>query len=236
MTTNPYAPTTPGSIEHLLTIPDSNALHWDNNDQIKNNQKIQFSLLITIGKLNDLFNKKIISSGELDSAQTQLLKEYNYLSLPIPKNWYSEYPELRLGIAVVEPQVVTDSSSSARANEDNQHQGQSLAKAQTPAILNTGKRAHGNGAAIADATSAFVTLQDAIKLNYSDSKELHSLLVEVITSCTRIINDFSGRGKLVNWLIKLNKMKEANVKVNAQELEQLLYDIQEAYWGFYDSL
>lgn len=49
---------------------------------------------------------------------------------------------------------------------------------------------------------------DALRLNYTAKDQLHPLLSDVITAVNHVTTeDFEGRGKIVQWLIRLNQMK-----------------------------
>ncbi len=77
---------------------------------------------------------------------------------------------------------------------------------------------------------------DALKLNYKAKDQLHPLLSELITSVNKVTNqDFEGRGKIVQWLIKLNQMK-ANENISDEDARQLLFDLDNAYKVFYTNL
>ena len=95
-----------------------------------------------------------------------------------------------------------------------------------------------SGKEVAQATSAFITLLDAIKLNYNSPEILHPLLSKIITTSSNINDNFKGRSNLINWLIKLNQLKNNDDKpiLDDNQLENLLLDVDTAYNGFFDSL
>lgn len=88
---------------------------------------------------------------------------------------------------------------------------------------------------IAEATAAFITLLDAIKLNYNTKDKLHPLFSDVLTRAAKLAKDFKGRSELVTWLIKLNKMEIVDT-LTEEELKQALWDVDSAYSGFFDQL
>lgn len=88
---------------------------------------------------------------------------------------------------------------------------------------------------IAEATSSFITLMDAIKLNYDSKDTLHPLFSDVLIKSGKISNDFEGRSKLVSWLIQLNKMPISD-SLNDNQLKEMLWDVNSAYTGFFDQL
>lgn len=89
--------------------------------------------------------------------------------------------------------------------------------------------------AIAEATGSFITLMDAIKLNYDSKEQLHPLLSDVITCTNKIFTEFNGRGKLVKWLIQLNGMG-LDESLSEEELKELLWDVDTGYKGFFTLL
>ncbi|KAG0690169.1 Vacuolar protein-sorting-associated protein 28 [Pichia californica] len=96
-------------------------------------------------------------------------------------------------------------------------------------IDNKGKKA------IAEATSAFITLMDAIKLNYDTKDTLHPLFSDVLTKSGKISTDFENRNKLVSWLIKINKMPLFET-FDETQLKEMLWDVDSAYNGFFNQL
>ncbi|GMM34339.1 ESCRT-I subunit protein [Saccharomycopsis crataegensis] len=113
--------------------------------------------------------------------------------------------------------------------------------------------------AVAEATGSFITLMDALKLNYKAKDQLYPLLSDLVTSVNAVLSDgdedssesetdsddeeptsskkldFEGRSKLVGWLVKLNNMK-ADEELNAEDTRQLLFDLETAYKNFYTCL
>lgn len=91
---------------------------------------------------------------------------------------------------------------------------------------------------IAETTSNFITCMDALKLNYRTKDQLHPLLSELVVNLNELVEDdsqfeFSGRSKLVNWLIKLNNLEDS---LTNEEIEEFLNDLNDAYNKFYETL
>lgn len=100
------------------------------------------------------------------------------------------------------------------------------------------KSIKGSAKVIAEITGNFITCMDAVKLNYKAKDQLHPLLSELMTSLSRMTtigHEFSGRGKLVQWLIVLNKLK-INEEISEEQSRQLLFDLDSAYKEFYTNL
>lgn len=89
--------------------------------------------------------------------------------------------------------------------------------------------------AVAEATGAFITLMDAIKLNYNTKEQLHPLLSDIVTTTNGIFKDYDGRSKLVEWLIRLNKLKFEDT-LSEDDLKEFLWDVDSAYKGFFAKL
>lgn len=91
--------------------------------------------------------------------------------------------------------------------------------------------------AVAEATGNFITCMDALKLNYRAKDQLHPLLSDLMTSVNKVSSnkEFDGRGKLIEWLIKINKMN-INEELSEEDSRQLLFDLDNAYKGFYTML
>ena len=88
------------------------------------------------------------------------------------------------------------------------------------------------GTLILEATQDFITFLDALKLQLLAKDQLHPLLSDVIQSVNKVTDrDFEGRGKIVQWLIKLNQMK-AMESLSEEEARELELDMNSAYQGF----
>lgn len=91
------------------------------------------------------------------------------------------------------------------------------------------------GRAIAEATGAFITMMDAIKLSYNTKEQLHPLLTDIVTATNKVFDDYDSRPKLVQWLITLNGLKFDEV-LSENQLKELLWDVDSAYKGFFAKL
>lgn len=110
-----------------------------------------------------------------------------------------------------------------------------------PQLTSEAKNTATSARLVAEATGNFITIMDALKLKYRTKTQLHPLLSELVISLNDLVAqgsdrslDFSGKSKLVNWLIKLNNLGDASI--TDEEGDAFLHDLDEAYKGFYDSL
>lgn len=93
-----------------------------------------------------------------------------------------------------------------------------------------------NGRYIAEATGNFITLIDALKLNYRAKDQLHPLLADLLLSINKLnVQNFPHREKLVEWIIKLNKLRVDDVLTD-NEIRELIYDLEMSYKSFYTLL
>lgn len=85
---------------------------------------------------------------------------------------------------------------------------------------------------------------DALKLDFKTKDQLHPILSDLLTNLTTffkssppdIVENYKiQRQNLIDWLIKLNKMK-LNDGLNDEELKTMLFDLESGYSGFYKSL
>lgn len=113
-----------------------------------------------------------------------------------------------------------------------------------PAGLGNTKQAAASARLVAEATGNFITLMDALKLNYNTKTQLHPLLSALVLSLNDLVTrentnavalEFPGKLKLVSWLITLNNLAENEV-LSADDCERFLLDLDASYRGFYDSL
>lgn len=89
-----------------------------------------------------------------------------------------------------------------------------------------------SGAVILAATENFITFLDALKLNYVSKATLHPLLSDVIQSVNKVTErDFEHRGKIIQWLIKLNQMRTTE-ELSEEQAGDLAFDMEQAYNGF----
>jgi ESCRT-I complex subunit VPS28 len=108
-----------------------------------------------------------------------------------------------------------------------------------PATVEQGPthKSNGNGdttdaTLVVNATEDFITLLDALKLGLTEKDTLHPYLVEVIQGVNRVTDkEFDSKGKIVQWLIKLNQMR-ASEKLDDDQAREFLFDMEQAYHGF----
>ncbi|CAI4053393.1 hypothetical protein SKDZ_16G2060 [Saccharomyces kudriavzevii ZP591] len=90
-----------------------------------------------------------------------------------------------------------------------------------------------NAKNVAEATGNFITVMDALKLNYNAKDQLHPLLAELLLSINRVTrDDFENRSKLIDWIVRINKLSIGDA-LNETQIRELLFDLDLAYKSFY---
>lgn len=86
---------------------------------------------------------------------------------------------------------------------------------------------------VVEATGRFITIMDALKLNYKTKEQLHPLLSDLVVGVNELGVDFDGKLGLVSWLIRLNKLEG---ELQPAESDDFLAALDTAYRGFYNLL
>ncbi|KAK9466322.1 vacuolar protein sorting-associated [Lipomyces arxii] len=241
----PYAPTTYTSSSSFLSsaamrskIPlneDARLYRTSAQRDMYESLAEIYSIIVTLDFVEKAYVKDSISQGEYTPVCSKLLAQYN----TILKNqavaaelgdldrfcarydieYTSAISRLRVGIpATVENPVTKEVDYPTAASSPAPNKSAASARA------------------AADAIGNFITFMDALKLNYKAKDQLHPLLGELMTSLNAYTTqDFEGRGKIIEWLIRLNAMK-ATDEISDDQARQLLFDIGDAYKAFYAML
>ncbi|KAK9480315.1 vacuolar protein sorting-associated [Lipomyces japonicus] len=198
-----------------------------------------YSIIVTLDFVERAYVKDTISQSEYTPVCSRLLAQYSTILKnqavadefkdldSFSKQYDIDYPSaisrIRVGIpATVENPVATRPANTVSFTE------------QQPTSLPN--QTASSAKAAADAIANFITFMDALKLNYKAKDDLHPLLGELMTSLNAVTTEnFDGRAKIIEWLIKLNAMK-ATDELTEEESRQLLFDIDHAYKVFYNKL
>lgn len=109
-----------------------------------------------------------------------------------------------------------------------------------------------NAKLISEVTGNFITLMDALNLNYASKQKLHPLMSRLVLNLNKVFIDknetFSkekvmenmgsfetSRAKLVDWLVFMNK-KDTGSNLDRDDLDEMIVDLEEAYQKFYNLL
>lgn len=226
---------------------------YDRDISLKERELIEtlseiYSIIITIDQVEKLYIKDIIEDEqEYTNLINKLLVQYNTL---IANNENDPDFRLRFGSSINEftkKYNVIASNGVIRLEK-----GIPMTVEHSNSVNNS--LSNTNSKNVAEATGNFITIMDAIKLNYRTKDQLHPLLAELLLSINRVGplqqrqgnqgDDDTGRKtqsgeenkkKLVEWIVKINKMR-IDEELDDIDAKELLFDLDVAYKDFYSML
>ncbi|CCK67894.1 ESCRT-I subunit protein VPS28 KNAG_0A02050 [Huiozyma naganishii CBS 8797] len=201
-----------------------------------------YSVIIALDHVEKAYLRDCVSSAQYTSTVNKLLAQYKvYLSdaevrarfvdLRTFADKYhvvasSAIMRLEKGIPVTMEHPVDDNAQLEGGGAPHQEADPAAA------LFASGK----SGKSVAEATGNFITLIDALKLNYRAKDQLHPLLAELLLSINKVTKtDFEHRSKLVQWIVKINKM-DVDATLTDAEIRELIYELEMAYKSFYTLL
>ncbi|EDO15356.1 hypothetical protein Kpol_457p7 [Vanderwaltozyma polyspora DSM 70294] len=211
---------------------------FENTVSLKEKEAIEtlsdiYSIIIAIDQVEKAYLKDSVSNEEYTSTVNKLLIQYRtYLSNDNEdlQRLFGDLNAFKERYNIVAPNAITRLERGIpvtveHAIESNSPNAESGGSSN---IANNAKGKH-----IAEATGNFITIMDALKLNYKAKDQLHPLMAELLLSVNRVTqSDFENRGKLIEWIVKINKMKVDAVLTDT-EARELLFDLDLAYKSFY---
>lgn len=208
----------PESYQQEVHFTSSESYQNDNLGEI-------YSIIQTLELVERSFIKDLITTEEYSAACSKLLTQYNTLlrapSLDgfdidafVKKYWLTNVENAISRLQTGIPATIEHHSAPPVTREANST----------------------NHKLVAEVTSNFITLMDALRLNFKSKDQLYPLLSDIMTNLNRV-GTLHGeqRQKLVDWLIRLNKMKLTD-ELSDDELKQMLFDLEDSYNEFYKSL
>jgi ESCRT-I complex subunit VPS28 len=101
---------------------------------------------------------------------------------------------------------------------------------------------------VAEVVQIFITLMDSLKLQLVAVDQIHPLLSDLIQVClhnrltkkslnrvSSLSAGYEGKGKIKEWLIRLNGMRAAE-ELEDGDSRQLLFDLESAHTEFHRTL
>ncbi|CAK9786541.1 ESCRT-1 complex, Vps28 subunit [Cutaneotrichosporon oleaginosum] len=179
-----------------------------------------YSIIVSLDLLERAYVRDSVTSKDYAPACTRLLAQYKSLMKLVGeeiggvetfmKRYRMDHPAALHRLTVGVPATVEHSADE-----------------------NTGDSAKN----VAEATQAFITFMDALKLNLRAKDQLHPLLTEVMAGYAKFkaSAEWEGRAKIIHWLITLNAMQAAD-EITEEQSRQMLFDIENAYNEFFRSL
>lgn len=269
MSLPPYAPVT-SVLPSMMSISSSQAAVqadlnkqislYDSSSPLYNREILDslleiYSIIVLLEQVEKSYLKGNISSSLSDSDEqyttivTRLLDQYNsILKIPEVKQRFANLSAFTVKYKLNTPLAIRRIQNAA-VNKNTAN--------------NNGGKGNVSSKAVAEATGAFITLMDALKLDYKAKDQLYPLLSDLIIAVNNIIGepddsdddddddeningpsqskdqvkklDFKGRQQLVQWLVKLNNMN-VNDELSDDEKRQFSFDLDIAYKNFYTSL
>lgn len=219
---------------------------FDINTQAREREIVEtlgeiYSIIITLDHVEKAYLKDDIGSDEYTALANKLINQYRtYLSDKDVEERFHDLETFKTkwqitasnAITRLErgiPVTVEHGTSGDFGSQDN------ISQDGTANGVSNGNNKY-SGKRVAEATGNFITVMDALKLNYKTREQLHPLMSELLLSVNRVTsNDFESRNKLVEWIIKINKLKN-DESLSDSEVQQLLYALESAYKSFYTLL
>lgn len=233
-----------------MTVMDEIPL-YDRDIGLKERDTIEtlseiYSIIITIDQVEKLYIKDVIDNEqEYTQLVNKLLAQYNTL---IANN--ENDPDFRQKFGSSINEFTKKYNVIASTGVIRLEKGIPMTVEHNNNTVGNGTNA--NSKNVAEATGNFITIMDAIKLNYRTKDQLHPLLAELLLSINRVTplqrnntqgdqdtaGSQSGEGnkkKLVEWIVKINKMK-IDQELDDKDAKELLFDLDVAYKNFYSLL
>lgn len=189
-----------------------------------------YSIIITLDQVEKAYLKDNINSNQYTTTVYKLLAQYNtYLSNEDIARRFIDLQHFKQKWNINAPNAITRIEKGIPVTVEHGIDDSNSKNMESKIQKFSGKR-------VAEATGNFITIMDALKLNYRAKDQLHPLISELLLSINRVSSqDFEHRNKLVEWIVKINKMK-INESLNDDEIRELLFDLDVAYKSFYTLL
>lgn len=191
-----------------------------------------YSLIISIDHVERAYIRDTLGPSDYNEIMARFLSQYNkYVQDPITASAFTNLDtfvsryrmeastgvqRIRIGIPATSEAI--DLPAPERSNSPSKKVG----------VSEKGQ----SRKAVAQAAGHFITFCDGIQLGYSTKNDLHPLLAELAASLNRVTKEnFDGRHKIVEWLIKINKLN-VDEKLSEEEAQECLGDVQKGYHSF----
>lgn len=196
-----------------------------------------YSLIVTIDQLEKAYIRDCVDATAYTSACQRLLGQYaTLLRNSQLERAFGDIDEFSRKYKVQCSNGITRIKVGVPATIEIAQAAPAENRTSTPITYSAPQQPVFNPQAVAEVTGNFITAMDGLKLNFRAKDQLHPLFSELVTSLNKVsTKDFEGRGKLIQWLIFLNKMK-INDQLDDEQVRQCLFDLESAYKNFYSLL
>lgn len=196
-----------------------------------------YSIIITLDHVEKAFLKDDIGSEEYTRLANKLINQYRtYLSDEDVEEQFKSLDHFKAKWQITASNAITRLERGIPVTVEHGTSGDTDSLDNSRAADNTTNLNKYSGKRVAEATGNFITVMDALKLNYKTREQLHPLMAELLLSINRVTsNDFENRSKLVEWIVKINKLHK-DEQLSDADSQQLLYSLESAYKSFYTLL
>ena len=223
-----------------LTLNEEISL-FDNSVSFKEKETIEslsdiYSIIVAIDQVEKAYLKDSISNEEYTSTVNKLLIQYRtYLSNGNDdlQRQFGDLEKFKEKFNILAPNAITRLERGIPVTVEHAIESNTLGgnfDSFSSAVKSN------NGKFIAEATGNFITVMDALKLNYRAKDQLHPLMAGLLLSINKVTQfNFENRAKLIEWIVKINKLK-VDAILTENEARELLFDLDLAYKTFYTLL
>ncbi|BFZ63980.1 Vacuolar protein-sorting-associated protein 28 [Saitoella coloradoensis] len=247
-----YAPLPLTDPIKLWTTPSDRDLHHDLAEL--------YSLLLSLEFLEKAYVRDQVSEEEYERNCVRLLAQWGtLLKSESVKGAFGDLEGFMGKYRISAPAAAYRISIGVPANVEHAPAPPAVPEVSTstPPTLSSNTPGSGGGGPnpqkVASAVQNFITFLDALKLSYRAKDQLHPLLSDLIQSVDAVIpphpnaapiaaeggeattRPFEGRGKILYWLIELNKMK-ASDECSEEQVRQMMFDVEGGYGEFFRRL
>ncbi|EKM81536.1 hypothetical protein AGABI1DRAFT_111828 [Agaricus bisporus var. burnettii JB137-S8] len=203
-----------------ISIDEEVRLYTNNTEREKYNLLATlFGIIVALEYLERAYVRDSITATEYSPACTRLLSQYKTM------------------LKLVGDEVQSIEQFMTRYRMDNPAALHRIQVGVPATVEHSTEAGPETAKQVAEATQIFITFMDALRLNLRTKEELHPLLRDLVTSCSKFKGhkDSEGRSRMVSWLITLNGM-QISERLSDEQSRQLLFDIEHAYNEFFQSL
>ena len=214
---------------------------FDNSITSKDKEVIEtlseiYSIIITLDHVEKAYLKDSIDDTQYTNTVDKLLKQFKvYLNSQNKEEINKHFQSIE---AFCDTYNITASNAITRLERGIPITAEHAISTTTSAPFGDNKQSSSsdkkfNAKYVAEATGNFITVMDALKLNYNAKDQLHPLLAELLISINRVTrDDFENRSKLIDWIVRINKLSIGDTLTEIQ-IRELLFDLELAYKSFY---
>lgn len=217
---------------------------FDNNTTSQEKETLEnvadvYSIIIALDHIEKAYLRDSISSNHYTQSVNKLLAQYRtYMNMEDVAKHVVDLHDFKEKYNITASNAITRLERGIPVTVEHAIDDDSTTDEGTTAgdQNNNTSRGKYNAKNVAEATGNFITVMDALKLNYRAKDQLHPLMAELLLSINRVTNqDFDNRSKLIEWIVKINKMK-ADEALDEHETRELLFELDQAYKSFYTLL